>query len=222
MGKKKPLPSCYMCDAPSVSHEHAPPRCVFPKDDAYRKNLIRVPSCKPHNTDKSDDDALLRCLLTCGENANDLAPDMMRDEVLPKLEEKPHLIPVFLPKLMPLGDRQGRMTIDLDRFETSIRAIVRALFYYDSGYTSKLLTEFFIVWTALKHSKGLTEPPEYGLVRLWDKTLPPLDRGDNPRVFRYRFDYPPDGKHGLCRMSFYEGTPIFVLWEIDQTVAGQD
>lgn len=42
-----------MCDAPSVGREHAPPRCVFPKDDAYRKNLIRVPSCKPHNTDSS-------------------------------------------------------------------------------------------------------------------------------------------------------------------------
>ena len=220
MRKKKEKPNCYMCDSPSVSGDHAPPVCIFPDDGAYRLQLIKVPSCKVHNTDKSNEDVLLQCLMTCSENANELALRVMQEEVLPRLEEKPHLIPVFLPNLRPLGEHQGRMTIDLERFRISIEAIVRGLFYFDSDYKSKLLNaELFIEWTALKHAQGLTEPPEYDLVRRWGQTLPPLDRGANPRVFQYRFDYPPDGKHGLCRMSFYEGTPIFVLWEIDQTTA---
>ena len=211
--KKKPKPSCYMCDAPFESREHAPPECVFPADSRYRLNLITVSSCKAHNTDKSTEDVLLQCLMTCGENGNELALLVMEQEVLPRLEGEPHLIPVFLPKLRPLGERHGRMTIDVDRFEASIRSIVRALFYYESNSQEKLLNELFIAWPALKYSQELVEPEWYSLIRLWDQNLPALDRGANPKVFRYRFDYPADEKHGLCRMSFYEGTSIYVLWE---------
>jgi len=55
--------SCYMCDRPSTSKEHVPPRCLFPEskdlDGQYRKNLITVPSCDEHNSRKSADDEFL-------------------------------------------------------------------------------------------------------------------------------------------------------------------
>jgi hypothetical protein len=55
-------PSCYVCDAPKTSHEHVPPLCFFPDEkdtrghSLYRKNLITVPSCDDHNTQKSEGD----------------------------------------------------------------------------------------------------------------------------------------------------------------------
>jgi hypothetical protein len=52
-----------MCDDPSTSKEHVPPRCLFPESkdvgSEHRKNLITVPSCDKHNSHKSSDDEFL-------------------------------------------------------------------------------------------------------------------------------------------------------------------
>jgi len=59
---------CYYCGANATSKEHAPPRCLFPKQDDvggidFRKNLLTVPSCDEHNSETSrDDEFLLACL----------------------------------------------------------------------------------------------------------------------------------------------------------------
>ena len=55
---------CYMCDREATSREHVPPRCLFPeKGDVghsnFRKNLITVPSCDLHNSNKSKEDEFL-------------------------------------------------------------------------------------------------------------------------------------------------------------------
>jgi hypothetical protein len=58
-----PQQLCYMCERPSTSREHVPPKCLFPeaKDigEDRRQNLITVPSCHEHNTNKCDDDEFL-------------------------------------------------------------------------------------------------------------------------------------------------------------------
>src|SRR5207249_7535044 len=55
---------CYMCDRQATSHEHVPPKCIFPerKDtdgQDLRAQLITVPSCDIHNSKKSKDDESL-------------------------------------------------------------------------------------------------------------------------------------------------------------------
>jgi hypothetical protein len=57
-------PECYMCPSPATSREHVPPRNLFPEakdvdDQAYRVNLITVPSRDAHNSAKSRDDEFL-------------------------------------------------------------------------------------------------------------------------------------------------------------------
>ena len=55
-------PACYACDSMKTSMEHAPPRCFFPEDRdedgsfPMRRDLIKVPSCDRHNSEKSNDD----------------------------------------------------------------------------------------------------------------------------------------------------------------------
>lgn len=55
--------TCYMCNRPSTSREHVPPRCLFPevKDVGVdcRRDLVTVPSCDEHNSGKSADDEFL-------------------------------------------------------------------------------------------------------------------------------------------------------------------
>ena len=55
--------SCYMCNRRSTSREHVPPRCLFPESKDvgghYRRNLITVPSCDKHNSQKCADDEFL-------------------------------------------------------------------------------------------------------------------------------------------------------------------
>ena len=53
-----------MCERPATSREHVPPKCIFPelKDSGgenMRKDLITVPSCDLHNSEKSRDDEFL-------------------------------------------------------------------------------------------------------------------------------------------------------------------
>ena len=56
--------TCYMCEAPSSSREHVPSKCLFPESkdvngQHFRENLITVPSCDIHNSNKSRDDEFL-------------------------------------------------------------------------------------------------------------------------------------------------------------------
>lgn len=59
-----PRPRCYLCGAFSTSKEHVPPRNLFPEardvdGRDFRKNLITVPSCDEHNSEKSHHDQFL-------------------------------------------------------------------------------------------------------------------------------------------------------------------
>src|SRR5438270_885625 len=48
-----PIQECYMCASPGITDEHVPPKSFFqPKD---RQGLARVPSCRKHNLNNSED-----------------------------------------------------------------------------------------------------------------------------------------------------------------------
>ena len=81
--------TCYMCDKPSVTREHAPPLAFFPSD--LRGNLITVPSCTAHNNDNSKDVEYVRNIVVTDINTNELARYMFRSKVLPSFRRSPKL-----------------------------------------------------------------------------------------------------------------------------------
>ena len=145
---------------------------------------------------------------------NKLALRMVEHAILPAFERRPHIVETFLPNLTQLGVgalETASFTIDLRRFESSIRAITRGLFFAETG--KKLLSELIVVWGALlteDHSKA----PYFEVIRRGERTLPPMRRGTNPKVFRYDFHESDEGTVGLCRLRFYEGHPIYVTWNV--------
>jgi hypothetical protein len=208
------MPTCYMCDAPAVSREHVPPKCIFPEDAQFRINLIKVPSCDVHNLQKSNEDELLRHVLVCAPGTNNLARHILERSVMPAFNRRPHIIDTFLPNLTPLqigNIETAATTIDLSRFDSSIQAIARGLFFADTG--KKLLAELAVAWGALL-SDDLTEAPFLEIVRYWEQALPPMQRGTNPKVFQYDFHEFNNQTSALCRLRFYEGHPIYVVWYI--------
>lgn len=201
-----------MCDATATNREHVPCRGIFPAEDKYRKNLTKVPSCDAHNLRKSKDDELLRHILACAPGNNELALKVV-ERVIPALDRRPHIMETFLPDLaaVQIGNfKSASFTIDVPRFESSIKAIVRGLFFSDTR--SKLLGDLTVVWGALLTSDR-SEAPFFDFIRNAERRYPPMKRGSNPRVFRYDFHYANFESPGLCRLRFYEGHPIYVAWK---------
>src|SRR5580693_278477 len=80
-------PSCYACDTPKTSMEHAPPISFFPKNPNYRKDLIKVPSCDRHNSQKSGDDEYARWHLAALDGINNCGEMVLTNSLYPKAKK---------------------------------------------------------------------------------------------------------------------------------------
>jgi hypothetical protein len=85
--------TCYMCENLATTKEHVPPRSFFPP--GFRKDLITVPSCNIHNTEKSNDDEYLRSLITIQYEVNIQARNLFSEKVMKALKRRPNLLRSF-------------------------------------------------------------------------------------------------------------------------------
>src|SRR5689334_3078766 len=93
-----PLSTCYMCDSVATSREHAPPRCFFPilkQGVDLRKNLITVPSCDNHNSQKSKDDEYLRTVILMSVGNNGAAHTLVNEKLLRAVARRPNTYQLF-------------------------------------------------------------------------------------------------------------------------------
>lgn len=89
---------CYYCGLEANTAEHVPPQGIFPrqKDSPdgkdFRKQLIRVPSCENHNTDKSGEDEYLRYVLTTSLPSNAVAKHQFLIKIMRAIQRRPKLV----------------------------------------------------------------------------------------------------------------------------------
>ena len=202
--------TCYACEEPGITDEHAPPRCIFP---AGCEDLIKVPSCPKHNSQKSKDDEFFRHIIIAAEGGNELALQAY-EPVIRSFERRPHIMKTFIPQPQPLTNRQGETVsfrVDLKRFERSVRAITRALYYHE--FRQKLHAKLSVVWGAFR-TQDRQSLPFLGPTLEAQKQFGPLSKGDHPRIFQYGFNDTVSRKqaHCVCRLRFFEGIPICVVW----------
>lgn len=207
------MKTCYMCDAPATGKEHVPPRCIFPEDQAYRKNLIKVPSCDAHNSAKSKADEYLKFILTAVGGMNELAGRIFQGSVMRSFEYNPHLLERFTPAphVVQLGDNEtGGFTLDWERFQSSMASTVRGLYFYETG--QKLTGNITgAAWEQMM-TEDYSRAPFVRAIRLAEHVHNFALEGDNPRVFQYAFGKSKDRRTSFCRLRFYEGYPIYVTW----------
>ena len=221
--------TCYMCDAPSTSVDHAPPRCLFPENKDlliedkslnFRDQLITVPACHEHNGKKSMDDEYLFCLLAMALLSGKYGQLQSTTKVLRILKRKPALLAKVLEKVSPayIKDLQtGKISetialeIEHDRINSSLESCARALFFNDFNHRFEgniRVTPLFLSDIDPKFNASVAR-----LSSATDMLFKNIElKGNNPSIFTYRFrsdEYP---NKIVLEMTFYEGaraTAIF-------------
>lgn len=137
--------TCYMCDKPSTSREHAPPRCLFPAREYslfgkdQRVHLITVPSCDEHNGNKSADDRYLMQILPMSIGLNDVADHYFQSKVKESIASNSRLVESLTGSAVPVTvhdternewSQTTAFKIDMDRLMGVLDMNARAIYYY--------------------------------------------------------------------------------------------
>ena len=208
------MKTCYACDAAATGKEHVPPKCFFPKDPMYRKDLIKVPSCDEHNSKKSRPDEYLKFVLTACGGVNELAQSIFSGSVMRSFDRGPHLLDKFMPDLQAVersGGETARFGLDWPQFQFWIRSVVRGLYFHE---TEKKLTCRITggSWPAMRTGDN-SEAPFAELIHRVECEHQEGYCGANPKVFQYAFGVSKTGNTCFCKLRFYEGQPIIVTWK---------
>lgn len=193
--------TCYMCDAIATSYEHAPAKCIFPERKDlpsgidYRKNLIKVPSCDRHNTQKSADDEYLLYILPASIGSNEAGINQFLTKVQRAILRKPALsneitenpIEVIIHDIETgeLFTSVG-LRVNVARIQDACEKTARAIYFYHTG--CKHLGAISIVWNFTLNflDPSLNQRNEQ-LFKMADCILTGLPvYGDNPEIFIYK------------------------------------
>ena len=206
------FPTCYACESPKTSMEHAPPRCFFPEatdekgNCLFRKDLIKVPSCNVHNTEKSGDDtyavwhiAGLKGVNQCGEMVHSKLSRMAQHD---REKRNGALIKRLMGEAFGVsadGDLAGRL--DGERMQRFLCSAARAIYFYET--LKKLMVPLRVTNTSncyrdQEHLKKLIKREAFFESEM--DNAPML--GANPEAFSYSIREKADGII-LVQMIFY-------------------
>jgi len=214
---------CYMCDEPATSHEHVPPKCIFPerKDlqgEDLRAQLITVPSCDTHNSKKSKDDEFLMVSLAgiIGNNSIGYRHNFTKVNRAIRNTSGRLLDAVFLKRkhyVVKLEDNAFLQVIwgtpDFKRLENCFDRIARGLFchHFGAGFQGQSRVLMGYLANSDKNSATFTKFIKHRA----EIDLKGKERfGYNPSVFFYQFTDRDQNGLFLLRMCFYEGADVFV------------
>jgi hypothetical protein len=216
-----------MCDREATSKEHVPPKCLFPekkdlpKGCDFRKNLIKVPSCDEHNTQKCKDDEYLLFLLLSAYHGNTHKQHHFDTKLMRAVARKPHVYEYFLRELKEITvqkedgstEQAVGFRVDVPRFENIVRHMASGIVYHhhkypwDGGF--KMLANGIFDLTsnnASEVNKTITEVASQ-ISRSFSREVA---HGDNGAIFSYKL-YSEEEKGHAIFMSFYEGFEVTVL-----------
>jgi hypothetical protein len=215
MGKK----TCYMCDAKATSTEHVPPKCLFPEQVTFgrdlRKNLITVPSCDAHNLVKSDDDNFLRMVLTTLMGNNAVGQHQFVDKTLSGVRQFPGAYKSFFQNPTDVFLPPGKaFQIDRARLDRCCDHIARALMFH--VHAVKWPDPLEIYTPSLFMDVKLGVPVRHELTDkvvalLRDYLTPAPVQGANQEAFRYRLRYDAGERAFALAAQFYHAFEFFAF-----------
>ncbi len=197
MGKVRD--TCYMCSAVATSSEHVPPRCLFPEKkylpelDDQRRDLITVPACDKHNTQKSGDDEYLMYLLSMSSRSSTYS-GIIFDKAVRAARRRPQLSQSIFENKIVIND-QDAYEVDRERVDASIGYIARAIFFSETNF--KWIPPIHInshIYNVATEQDGI-EIDRDDILRnrniFSNNVASCLSdckwRGANPQIFRYKF-----------------------------------
>jgi hypothetical protein len=190
-----------MCERVATSKEHAPPKCIFPeKKDAlngkdYRKNLIKVPSCDAHNTQRSKDDEYLMHILPTSVATNDVGINQFLTKVQRATARAPAIFSAVgetAQKVLihdTIADKwfeSVAIKIDLNRVHAVIEMNARAIYFQMRGEKFMKKIGVYSNFT-LNLSSSTKNAVQSELFATSEQLLKDANiEGDNPQVFSFR------------------------------------
>lgn len=220
--------TCYMCNKTATSLEHVPPQFLFPEEKdlpigtLLRKNLLTVPSCDEHNSQKSKDDEYLVYALVACQGSNDVGQEHFKSKIWRAIKRRPALINHMLQNSAISFIRESgndewhetiRVEIDEQRFYGALEKIARAIYYH---HWRKKAPQLVDVWPHFLTRIGAAGS---GMVGAGSVILDSTDRlfreavkhGDNPEVFFYNAHWENDTT-AVVRLTFYSGLSVTAIF----------
>jgi hypothetical protein len=201
------MKTCYMCDFPSTTSEHAPPDCFFPA--GHRINLITVPSCEEHNNKNSMDVEYIRNIIATSTMANGVGK-LLTSKSVSSLTRSEALLNTTIDNPETATDEDGETIsykLSYKRLETVMQAIAYAIYYKDYGAQSKHSWKIYAV--SLDANESFI--PESMVIRLSLSRMKTIPRKtSNPKVFQYESLTEGENKI-LYKFIFYGGFDVYAL-----------
>lgn len=224
--------TCYMCDKPATSREHAPPKCLFPKEEHSlsgenrRRGMITVPSCDEHNGDKSADDSYLMQILPMSIGLNEVAEFYFKSKVSSLVEKDKKFLKRLNDTAIPVTvhdtetdtfTRTVMFKADHKRILGALNMNARAIYFYH--HQTKLNAPFktFVNFSLIEGSPKLNDL-NHAVFTATDGMLNDVcavRHGQNPEVFFYRTHR--EGDVELLELTFYGSSKV--LFCIDHPAA---
>jgi hypothetical protein len=220
-----------MCDREATSKEHVPPKCLFPekkdlpKGFDFRRNLIKVPSCDVHNTQKSKDDEYLLFLLLSAAQGNTHKEDHFDTKLMRAVARKPHVYEYFLKELKKVSvqikdgnsEQAVGVRVDVPRFENIVRHMASGIFFHHHqrawGGDFKMFTNGMFDLTS-KDSTEVNKIISEVALQISRAFSGEAAHGENEDIFSYKLYSEGEDNHAIF-MTFYEGFEITVLLKSD-------
>lgn len=216
------IQSCYMCARDATSREHAPPRCLFPeiKDTTnganYRNNLITVPSCELHNSEKSHDDEYLLFALAGSYTSGNVGLTQFITKVRRAFERSPSKAANFVQRSTPVQlkhqgqlewENGAQLIIEGARIDRVLSNCACALYHHHSKSKFQGTVEVLTNFTMYLDEKIQTSVSSAFDIAARTMINEPL-LGENPEVFRYKFKE--TGSMAIFYFCFYESSTAIV------------
>jgi hypothetical protein len=194
--------TCYMCPKGATSREHAPPKCIFPEvKDAIdganlRQNLITVPSCEEHNSERSRDDEYLFMALAGSYTSSEVGLRQFTTKVSRAFERQRSKAIEFMRQSQPVRLKRveqvewedgAQVIVRGDRIDSVLDRCARALYLHQTGKRFFGPAQVIVDFT-LYHDERLQSQ----ITQAFAATISFFDRhpakGDNPSVFWFKFE----------------------------------
>lgn len=208
---------CYMCDQIAVSDEHVPPKCIFPKSKDlpagvdFRKDLITVPACAEHNTEKSCEDQYFLNVIAGSDLINEVGREHYRRQIRRQNKRNSSILFRFGKRAIEIDNRLAHK-VEIERLDSFVRHLACGLFFAHFG------TRWYgeLRWFPEFLSRVTDPDPEAEPLRLAaiDETNHEFKdvpiHGSNSKVFFYQVL----GTKEQCKMRlhFYEGCRILLTF----------
>ncbi len=217
------MDKCYICDEPAVGKEHVPPRCLFPKTKDLpngvnlRSNLMTVPSCAPHNSEKSRDDEYFLNVIAGLECINKVGREHYRRQIRRQNKRNPGILARFAVRAIKIVGNLGHK-VEINRLDNFVKHLGYALYraHFGSRWSGELcwVPEFL---SRIADADPNAEQIRLAVVKENNREFKGIPyQGANPTVFSYQVLECKE----LCKMRlhFYEGCKMLLIFKATSTV----